>query len=389
MIQKVEGGELEAMASKINAELKKSLDDRDSALVERLQRQFQEELAKKSAEFESRVAKFSLPGSEDATHKGKGYSFAKAMLGVLTKDMSVCPLEHAMHNEVRAKAMSFGVDTAGGFLVPNEVLTSQLIPLLYANTVCVELGATRLDGLTRAPIQIPRVGGGTTAYWIGETGTITASDAAVEQVQLMPHGLAAMTVVSELLLGMDSPGVESMLREDMARQMALKLDLAALAGTGASGQPTGILTASGVNTTTLSDPGTYNQYAQFISEVRADNALAGRLGWAVSNADMAELEQIVDTSSGGTNTTNQIHERRRLLSEDGSELLGYPVRVSTQLSDGQVIFGNFADLVIAQWGGMKIDTTNAVNFASAQQHIRALSFFDIGIRHPQSFCRPS
>jgi HK97 family phage major capsid protein len=104
---------------------------------------------------------------------------------------------------------------------------------------------------------------------------------------------------------------------------------------------------------------------------------------------MAELEQIVDTSSGGTNTTNQIHERRRLLSEDGSELLGYPVRVSTQLTDGQVIFGNFADLVIAQWGGMKIDTTNAVNFASAQQHIRALSFFDIGIRHPQSFCRPS
>ena len=381
--------DLAALAEKIKGELSKSMDDRDAALVERLTKQFNDGLAKAKAEAEQRNAAFSLPGSEDAKHKGEKYSFRKAFLAALTGDKSLAPLETEMSAAVRNKAMSFGVDTSGGFLVPSEVLNSELIPLLYASSVCVELGATKLDGLTRSPVLIPRVGGGTTAYWIGETGTITPSDAAIEQMKLEPHGLAAMTVVSELLLGMESPGIEAMLRNDMARQLALKLDLAGLAGTGASGQPRGILTATGVNTATLSDPGTYNQFVQFISEVRADNALFGNLGWAMSNADMTEIEQIVDTSSGGTNTVNQVHQRRRLLSEDGMSILGYPARVSTQLSDGQVIFGNWADLVLAQWGGMKIDVTNAVGFANAQQHIRALSFFDIGIRRPQSFCRPS
>lgn len=378
---------LAELAKEINGELAKSLDARDSALVERLTKQFNDELTKRTAELEARAARFSLPGSAEAKEKGQPYSFRKAYMGVLTGDFRHCPMEAEMSEQLRSKAMSFSVDASGGFLVPNEVLVSQVIPLLYANSVCAELGATQLNGLTRAPVQIPRVSGGTTAYWVGEAASITASDLSLQQVSLSPHGLAAMTVVSDQLLAMESGGIESMLLSDMARQLALKLDLACLAGTGASGQPIGINVATGVNTSSLTDPATYNELVAFIGEVRADNALSGSLGWAVSNADMVEIEQIADTDRGTSNASSQVHERRRLLSEDGQSLLGYPVKVSTQLTDGQVIFGNWADLLIAQWGGMRLDRTNAVNFATAQTNIRAMSWFDVGIRHPESFCR--
>ena len=381
--------DLAATAEQIKKELGKSLDERVSELVARLTKQFEDGIAKAKAEFEAKQASFSLPGSEDAKHKGRKYSLARAYAGVMTGDYSVCELEREMHDNLKKKAMSFGTDTAGGFLVPNEVVQSEIIPLLYASSVCMQAGATQLNNLTRAPIQVPRVSGGTTAYWLGEGSTITSSDATLGQLSMTPKGLAALTVVSDLLLQVESPGVESMLRGDMARQLGLKLDLGALAGSGASGQPTGIINASGVNTTTISDPATYNQLVAAISAVRGSDALMGNLAWVMSNADMLEIEQMVDTDSGGTNTRSQTFERRRLLSEDGSSLLGYKAFVSTQLSDGQIIFGNFADLVLAQWGGLRIEMTNALGFATAQSHIRALTYVDIGLRHAASFCIPA
>jgi HK97 family phage major capsid protein len=372
-LESVFGKKLEEFNAEQKAATAKAIEEKFKA--------YEAELARKSAVF-------SLPGSADATHKGRKFSLVRAIAGLITGDFSICEMERAMHNEVKAKAMSFGSDTAGGFLVPNEVMLSEIIPLLRAESVAMQLGATQIGVNGKAPLQIPRVSGGTTAYWVAEAGTITSSDLTLEQLQLTPRMLAALTVVSDLLSVLDSPGIENMIRQDMAQALALKLDLAVMKGTGGT-QPQGIIGYTGVNTTTISDPATYDQLLAAISEVRADNALAGRLGWAVSNADMLELEQIKDVSSGGTNTSHQQLQRRQLLNPDGTQLLGYPIKVSTQLADGNIIFGNWADVVIAQWGGLRLEATNAVGFTSAQNHIRALTYVDVGLRHPQSFCVPA
>ena len=380
----VEASELGKMLA---AEVQRGLDAREAAAQVAMQKAIDTALSKQAAEFERKMSAFKLPGSAEATHRGQKYSFARAMAAVATGDFSVAPMEKEMHDQVKAKAMSFGSDAAGGFLVPNEVMVAELIPLLYAESVAMALGAMQMNGLTRAPIQIPRVSGGTTPYWVGEAATITTSDMALQQLQLTPHGLAALTVMSDLLQIMDNAGVEAMIRADMARQLGLKLDLGILKGTGALGQPIGIVNATGVSTSTLTDPATYNEIVAFVSVVRGDNALSGRLGWAVSNADMLELEQIQDLTGGTDNKANvQPLGTREFLSPDRTKLVGYPIKVSTQLADGDVIFGNWSDIVVAQWGGMRLDATNAVNFTSAQTHIRALTYVDVGIRHAKSFC---
>lgn len=382
-IQTVVDGAVAAFGKKLddfNAEQKAKVDELVNAAI-----------AKLNAEWAAKSLVHSLPGSSEERYKGQKYSFGRAQAAVANNDPSMAPMEWAMSEELRktGKAMSFATDTAGGFLVPNEVMRSEMIPLLYAEAVCTQLGARQLSGLTRAPIQIPRVGGGTTAYWVGEAVAGTASDMALQQMTLTPHGIMALTIVSDLLQNLDAPGVEEMIRQDMAMALGLKIDLAAMAGSHNNGQPDGLLTAGTCNTTTVSDPATYNQLLAVINEVRVDNALKGKLGWACSSADMLEFEQIVDTDSGGTNTRSQTFERRRMLSEDGTKLMGYPIKVSTQLTDGQIIFGNWADLVIAQWGGMRFDMTNAVSFTSAQSHLRMLTYADIGIRNPASFCIPA
>lgn len=364
-------------------------EERTSQRIAELESKHAEALEGVKEDLTKAMSAFSLPGSAEHKEKGQGYSLVKALRAVQTGDFRHAPMEKEMNDEIHAKAMSFGVDTSGGFLVPAEV-TGQMIELLYAKSIVADLGATQLNDLTGAPVPIPRQTGGATAYWGGETSTITASDSTFDQLNLNPRDLFAVTVMSEKLLKLaGNASIEAMVRNDFMKVLALKIDKAVLAGTGASGEPIGILNATGVNTTSLSDPGTYNQFVQFISEVRADNALEGSLGWAMSNADMTELEQIADTQGTGTDVVIQQHERRRLLSESGDAVLGYKARVSTQLTDGQVIFGNWADAIVAQWGPIQLARTDALGFLTAQTHVRALTWADVGIRHGVSFCRPS
>jgi HK97 family phage major capsid protein len=283
--------------------------------------------------------------------------------------------------------MSFATDTAGGFLVPNEVATAMLIPLLYAKSVVMDLGATSLPNLTKAPFQIPRVSGGTTGYWLGEAATITPSDMAAQMLSLNPHGLAALTVISDLLQTLDNPGVEAMVNQDQARQLALQLDLKALKGTGASGTPIGVINATGVNTSGVSATPTYDELLDAVGAVQEDNALEGNLGWAIAYADLQLIRKMKDAVGADNKASVQPLGDRSLLSGTAPNemLLGYKVRMSTQLATGDIVFGNWADLIVAQWGGLRLDMTNALGFATGQTHIRALTYADVGVRHAVSF----
>lgn len=383
--------DVEQLIKDLTAEARRGA-DASSAKIDALTKQLNE-LAEKHnkvlGDLEQRARQYSLPGSESATHKGEKYSFLKVANACRNNNPELAPLEWEMSKQLRQKAMTFGTDSAGGFLVPNEVMVSEMIPLLRAESVLSQMGARELGLEGKAPVQIPRKTTGTTGYWInGEGSTITSADMVFAQLTLSPKILAALTGVSDLLSQV-GPDVEQMVREDFAETLALKRDLAGLSGSGTSGEPEGLLTNASIPTVSVSDPATYDQLLAMISKVRGNNGLKGSLGWVMSNDDMLEIEQMKDVSSGGTNTSFQQLPRRQLLSPDGTKLLGYPAKVSTQLTDGDIIFGNFADVILARWGGMRIEMTNAVGFATATNHIRALMYTDIGIRSVNSFCVPA
>jgi HK97 family phage major capsid protein len=71
---------------------------------------------------------------------------------------------------------------------------------------------------------------------------------------------------------------------------------------------------------------------------------------------------------------------------DGGVANGYPVATSTQLSQHRIIFGNFADVIIGEWGVLDIMEDKATKVASGGVVIRAFQDVDSAIRHPESFC---
>ena len=179
----------------------------------------------------------SLPGLE---LEKETFSFVRAANGITTGNWGF-GFEKAVFDETRnrRKDLSASDDAAGGFLVPVQVL-DDFVELLRANTVVREAGATVLTNLDGSPVELPKQTGGATAFWVSEAGTITSSDLTLGQVVMQPRSLAALTKLSNRLLRLSSPGIEGIVRDDFARVMALALDLAALRGDGANGQPLGV-----------------------------------------------------------------------------------------------------------------------------------------------------
>ena len=124
------------------------------------------------------------------------------------------------------------------------------IDVLRNASSVMQAGARTLNGLS-GDVKIPKKTAAASAAWIAtEGGAATESEMTVGNVSMTPKTLGAFTDVTRQLMIQSSMDVEALIRDDLAQAIALAIDLAGLEGSGASGQPTGILNTSGINTVT-------------------------------------------------------------------------------------------------------------------------------------------
>lgn len=289
---------------------------------------------------------------------------------------------------LRAKRdLTAGTATAGGHTVSTDLLADSFIDSLENAMRVRQAGATLLSGLV-GNVAIPRQTSGATAYWVAESGAVTESQAAFDQVSLTPKTVGAFSDISRKLLLQSSIDIESFVRNDLALRLALAIDLAAINGSGASNQPTGILNTTGIGDVAGGTNGlapTWTHVVNVKKEVAKDNSLMGSLGWLL-NADTVGKLQTTEKAS----STAQF-----ILGEDASRLCGYPVHETNQVPNNltkgtgtdlsALIFGNWADLVIGLWGGLDINVDTATGSTAGTVRVVALQDADIAVRHPQSF----
>lgn len=245
----------------------------------------------KTLESQLRTRKWaSLPGVED-----EGFSFFKALRAITTGDWSEAGKEREVFQETRRRALGTGDDVAGGYLVPAQAMP-ELIEMLRAESVVISSGARVLSDLMGSPVIFPKQTSGATVYWITDNQTITASEQAFGQLSLTPKKAAALVQLSNSLIAMSLPSAEAVVREDIAAALALAIDLAALRGSGASNQPTGIANTPGINTVALGANGAalsnLDLFFDLAYEVEKDNALRGSLGYVFHPAVKRALRKL-------------------------------------------------------------------------------------------------
>jgi len=276
-------------------------------------------------------------------------------------------------NEVLRRDLVVGTSTAGGNLVASELLAGSFIDLLRNRMAMMQAGVTLLSGL-QGNISIPRQSSAATAYWVGEGGSPTESQQAIDQVNMTPKTVGAFVDYSRRLLLQSSIDVEAMIRNDLARVIGLELDRAAIYGAGSSNQPLGLVNTTGIGAQTITTYGTFLEYIGMETDVAAANADAGAMRYIINAAARGALK---GTSVSGT-------EAKFVYEND--EINGYPVIVSNQLANNDCLFGDFSQFVVGLWSGLDLTVDPYAGSTSGTVRIIALQDVDFAVKQPGAFC---
>ncbi|HBK73229.1 MAG TPA: phage major capsid protein [Planctomycetaceae bacterium] len=276
-------------------------------------------------------------------------------------------------NEVLRRDLTVGVAADGGNLVDDVLLAGSFIEILRNKLALANAGMTTLTGIN-GNISIPRQNSAATAYWVGENSSPTESQQAVDQVNLSPKTCGAFVDYSRRLLLQSSIDVESMVRNDIAAQIALELDRVGINGSGSSNQPQGIINTSGIGSQSLTGFGTFAEYIGMETDV------------AVANADAGNLRYIINASARGALKSTEKASNTAQFVYENDEINGYPVTVSNQLGNNDALFGDFSMLIMAMWSGLDLTVDPYAGATAGTVRIIALQDVDFAVKQPGAFC---
>jgi HK97 family phage major capsid protein len=261
-------------------------------------------------------------------------------------------------------------------IIAEDFRGGDFIDVLRNASSVMQAGATMLSGL-QGDVKIPKKTAASSAGWIAnEGGAAAESEPTLGQVTMSPKTLGAFTDITRLMMMQSSLDIEALIRNDLSTALALAIDLGALAGSGSSGQPTGIKNVNGINAPTAfaaANP-TFAEIVAMETAVAEDNALMGNLAYILPAGMYGALKTATKDAGSG-----------QFVVEPGNTINGYRAIVSNQVTAGDLYFGNFSDLLVGMYGGLDITVDPFTNSTSGTVRIVALQTMDVAVRHAVSF----
>lgn len=352
----------------------------------------------------------------------EGYSITRAF-NALLDGRALDGIEGEMSQEGQKELRDAGVQRGGGnFFIPQIVLTragvvgsmerrdltatgqtsvagdqggltiqtqlGSVIDRLRRKLVMQQLGITMLGGL-QGVIAFPKMIADDQAVEKAENATSAESSVTFGQISLTPRRLPVHAEVSRQLLLQSSADVEAMLRNDLAFQIAQVMDARAIYGSGSS-QPYGILNTVGVGSVALGDNGaalTNDAVIDLETAVAAVDADIGALGY-LTNTKVRGKAKKTPIVSGNP---EMIWDRRSPNTPLNEYRAAITNQVPSNLTKGTgtglsaMIFGNFADALMGQWGGLEFLVNPYSKDTEGLIRINCWTFYDFLVRRVQSF----
>lgn len=284
----------------------------------------------------------------------------------------------------RRDMLADGDPTKGGYTIPTEI--RGFLDTLENALVLRAAGATFLGGL-EGNLEMPRAITGADTDWLGETTQASEGSPTVASTAMTPHRLAKYIDVSNKFLAQTSADASNFIQNYLARKMAVTWEKAALNGTGAAGQPRGILqiptgTTAGTASVQSFSGGVPSRalLIQMRQLVAKKNAFGMNMKF-ISNYDV----------QGILLATAQVAQYPLFLLSDDNKALGtdclftnsVPNNFSSTLSG--LVFGAFEYLLMPQWGGVEIMVDQITQFGVGKTRIHAATYVDVGIQLPDAF----
>ena len=254
------------------------------------------------------------------------------------------------------------VEGAGQEVVAEDKLN--ILEPLRASLVMVQAGANYMTGLV-GNVSIP-VYSGSNVGWAGEIEAAKDGAGTFSEVTLSPKRITAFLDVSKQFLLQDSASAEALLRADIVRAIANKLEATILGDKdGSATQPKGLF----YDVADYYDI-SYESIVELVAYLEQQN-VTGDIKFILSPLMKALLK-----------TTKKDEGSGLFVMEDG-EIDGLPV-LSTSACMGLAV-GNWADYVIAQWGGIDLTIDPYSQATNGKVRLVVNAYFDAKPRREEAF----
>ena len=327
----------------------------------------------------------SVPGSEEI----KEFSLAgcfKAMNLMSTPGTSMERAWKGFEQEKEAvsiateKALSAGVDTGGGFVIPSEIMRDQFIPPLRNRLVLETLGVNMVTGVSGEAIEIAEQTGSSTGYWVGENEAPTESQPAFGMREMRPKRAGAFVKASNRLLknAEVSEGLNNLIRNDMIAVLARTVQNGVLFGTGAK-QPTGVINHAGIQSYAIGTNGgtfDYDDVDKMVGLIEdADADGLGNVKFLMHGQVKRRLKRLkIDNYSGQSVNNPYLAGTPPMSDGELANLVGYPIVTTNQVpvnltkgtgtSLSYVIGAIWEQLLMLVWDSMIIKMSDSTGNSS-------------------------
>lgn len=344
------------------------------------------------------------------TGKTKGYSFVRA-INAIEKDKCLNGYERELSDEVERR--SGFKPKHGGFFVPSSreiypdlstrstfdttagagaiptVLGTDFIEFLRANMICVQAGATTINATGGTFSLSQQTATASPGFVAAGAAPSAESNATIGKVTWTPQAAMVYTDIDRMFMAeVTNIDTEKFVREDLGLALGELYDQMGLNGSG-SGQPTGILQNSSVPTVALGTNGLAPTYPNLIgmeSSIENNNAPNKKRAYVTT-----------PKAKGAYKQTPKVSNYPDYLWEKDNTMNGYPAfataNMPNNLSKGSgsnlsaSIFGDFSELVFAQWGQIEVVVDPYSRSTYGDIRIVAYQIYDVQLRHATSFAK--
>lgn len=274
--------------------------------------------------------------------------------------------------ERRADTMTTTAPTAGpgSNLVRTDYLGNQFVDLLREANPLAALGVRTITGLV-GNVEIPKLKQSTSVGWFGENSAIPATDTAFDKITLSPRHVGALASYSRNMLLQTAPGIEDILRSDLAQVLAMEVARATIAGSGATAEPRGILNTTGIQT---------------VTKPTEDMQLVPALADGLFTANVQNIAFLAH--NGFKLSVDQ------MLTTDGLPIgasvffRGYQHVWTSLVPAAKVMLaGDFSEVIQGTWSAVELLANPLAEpyYSKGNVGLRIVLTMDVAVRHPEAF----
>lgn len=274
------------------------------------------------------------------------------------------------------RVQTVGTNADGGYLVGTDNRADLYISVLVNSSVVRSLGARVLAGLSSF-VDIPKETGSPVIGWVGENSALSTDGADFGQVSLAPRHAGALSEWSRNMVMQASPDIEQLLRQMLARDLALAIDLAAIKG-GGSNEPTGVLSTSGIQTQAYATS-IFATAAEMVAKADISN-VAARRSFLSTNTVKKIAAKALDSNKQPLGIAKVFNNEPTTFSNQVPATLGSG-------SDHGLIYGDWSELLLGIWSEIDIlvNPFESTAYSKGNISIRAMSTVDCAVRHAEAF----